>query len=37
MKRRMPKTRHGGVVVVPINVPPHTTDTNPHTGGVNPG
>ena len=38
MKRRLPNTRHGEVVLAgPINVPPTITDTNPHTGGVNVG
>ena len=37
MKHRLPNTRHGGVVLVPINAPPHTVDTNPHNGGVNTG
>ena len=37
MKRRAPNTRHGEVVVVPINIPPLTVDANSHLGGVNPG
>ena len=34
MKRRLPKTRHGGSVLVVINAPPHTTDTNDHNEPV---
>ena len=34
MKRRLPNTRHGGSVLVVINVPPHTTDTNAHNDPV---
>jgi hypothetical protein len=37
MKRLSGKTRHGGFVVVPKRLPPHTTDTNPHNDGVNIG
>jgi hypothetical protein len=35
MKRRLPNTRHGEVVVTgDSNVPPTITDANPHTVGV---
>ena len=34
MKRRLANTRHGGSVLVVINAPPHTTDTNGHNDPV---
>ena len=38
MKRRLPNTRHGGVVLPdPTSSPPLTTDTNAHTGNTRAG
>lgn len=38
MKRRLPNTRHGGVVLIgAITSPPRTTDTNAHTGNARTG